>query len=82
MMDKRKNSPTISGMTTQTPDEIELISAKSLLKTARILSDFGSPKQGDIHAAIVAILLTALELATPNLSASQRAGLINQPEEN
>ena len=69
-------------MTKQKPDEIELISAESLLKTARILADFGEPKQGDIGAATVAILLTALELATPNLTAQQRADLINQPEEN
>jgi hypothetical protein len=37
---------------------------------------------GDWQAATVAILLTALELATPNLTAQQRADLINQPEEN
>lgn len=60
-------------------DDQELVIAKWLLELARDCAGVTSKKQ-DVEAATAAILMRALELATPDLSAEQRARLFQGEE--
>ena len=61
----------ISGMT---PDEIELQCAKEVLLSARFRARYHC-QPGDLEAVTAAILVLALELATPQLSDRNRAAI-------
>ena len=71
-MPKPENSCMIAPMT---PDELEQVQARRVMHAAKTFAQ-GTAKQCDVQAATVAILVMALEMATPDLSAEQRAKLL------
>ncbi len=60
-----------------TPDEIELIQARRVMYSAQGYAQ-GTARPCDVQAATVAILVLALELATPDMSAEQRTRLLTR----
>ncbi len=61
----------IAGMN---PEELEQVAAQRVMYAAQTYAQ-STAKQCDVKAATVAILVAAIELATPDLSDSQRASL-------
>ena len=55
-----------------TPNEIEEIQARRVMYAAQAYAQ-STAKPCDVQAATVAILVMALEIATPDLSAEQRS---------
>ena len=55
------------------PDQYELLAANGVLRFAESQASYYAPN--DVHTAAVAILIRALELATPELSPERRASL-------
>jgi hypothetical protein len=64
-----------------TPDQIEQFGAESAIQAARDKAwRFGTPIK-DMESAVVAMLMLALEMSTPDLSRDRRASLFNSDDE-
>jgi hypothetical protein len=66
-----------------TPEQYELLAANGVLRFAQSQASYYAPKDApfnNVHTASVAILIRALELATPELSPERRASLFTQGE--
>ena len=59
-------------------EQYELLAANGVLRFAQSQASYYTPN--DVHTAAVAILIAALELATPELSPERRASLFTQGE--
>jgi hypothetical protein len=62
-----------------TPNEIEEIQARRVMYAAQAYAQ-GTARPCDVQAATVAILVMALEMATPDLSDDARSSFFNKGE--